>query len=55
MVPFEKSFASHPKSEFWSIKNTMKPRELYKGSTKKIIFDCTCNHEFNRNWRYLFK
>jgi very-short-patch-repair endonuclease len=48
MLPFERSFASHPKSKFWSSKNIMKPEELYKGSTKKIIFNCNlCNHEFS--------
>jgi hypothetical protein len=35
---FEKSFASHPKSEFWNDKNDLSPRQV----------NCyECNHEFN--------
>ena len=47
-IPFEKSFASHPKSEFWSNKNgKIKPREIRICSGKKYWFDCkTCNHNF---------
>lgn len=44
---FLKSFASHPKSEYYSSKNELDPKLIYKGSKKKCIFDCpTCNHEF---------
>lgn len=45
---FNKSFASHEKSKYWSEKNTMQPRELFKGCDKKFLFNCIeCNHEFN--------
>lgn len=45
---FEKSFASHHKSEFWSDENELKPREVSKCSGKKYIFDCNiCNHCFD--------
>jgi very-short-patch-repair endonuclease len=46
---FNKSFASHEKSQFWNIKNTVKPREICKNSSSiKYIFTCNiCNHEFN--------
>ena len=33
---FEKSFASHEKSEFWSEKNgDVKPRQVFKSANKK--------------------
>jgi len=41
------SFASNPKVEFWSNKNKLKPRQVFKSSGSKYIFDCTCGHEFN--------
>ncbi|BCS83462.1 restriction endonuclease [Cotonvirus japonicus] len=44
-VCFEKSFASHPKSKFWSDKNEISPREVMLGSSKKLKFDCECGHE----------
>lgn len=32
MIPtFEKSFASHPKSKFWSNKNKIEPNQIFKG------------------------
>ena len=43
---FDKSFASHEKSKFWSIKNKLKPRQVFKSSGKEYIFDCICGHEF---------
>lgn len=44
---FEKSFASHPRSQFWSSKNEKNPREIFKNSGKKHLFNCDkCNHEF---------
>jgi hypothetical protein len=46
-IPFEKSFASHEKSVFWSGKNENKPEEVFKSSNKKYVFDCKdCHHEF---------
>lgn len=39
LIPFERSFASHPKSEYWSIKNKQKSRNTFKNSHKKIWFD----------------
>ncbi len=36
---FDKSFASQPRSKFWSTKNTLLPREVFK-SSKKFLFDC---------------
>jgi very-short-patch-repair endonuclease len=44
---FEKSFESHPKSEFWSNLNELLPREVTKTSGKKMKFDCIdCKHVF---------
>jgi very-short-patch-repair endonuclease len=46
---FEKSFASHEKSKYWSSKNSdIKPRDVFKSSSKKYWFDCKkCNHSFH--------
>jgi very-short-patch-repair endonuclease len=44
---FEKSFASHEKSNFWSNKNTKKPRDIMKNCNDIFIFDCSCGHEYN--------
>ena len=45
----EKSFASCNKSEFWSDKNDEKPRNVYKMSNDKYIFNCNvCCHEFSQ-------
>jgi very-short-patch-repair endonuclease len=44
---FEKSFASHEKSKYWSNKNKLKSREVFKGnSTNKFIFNCEQGHGF---------
>jgi len=46
IIPYEKSFASHEKAQYWSDKNELKPNEVFKSSGKKYIFDCNkCNHE----------
>jgi very-short-patch-repair endonuclease len=43
---FKKSFASHPKSIYWSDKNELTARQVFKCSNNKYIFKCdTCNHE----------
>ncbi len=47
---FNKSFASHEKSKFWSEKNgDIKPRYVNKGSDKKYWFKCDCEHEFQQS------
>lgn len=44
---YERSFASHPRSKFWSKKNDDKPRYVFLKSCKKAWFDCdVCHHEF---------
>jgi very-short-patch-repair endonuclease len=46
-IQYERSFASHEKSKYWSDKNKLKPRQVFKSSNKKCIFNCDkCNHEF---------
>jgi very-short-patch-repair endonuclease len=46
-IPFERSFASHPKSKFWSDKNELKPHEVYKSNREKYWFICDkCSHKF---------
>ena len=40
-------FSQHPKSAFWSSKNTKTPNEVALNSHKKFWFDCDkCNHVF---------
>lgn len=43
---FDKSFASHPKSNCWGKRNTKKAIEVFKGSHTKYYLNCDkCNHE----------
>jgi hypothetical protein len=43
----DKSFASYDKSQYWSIKNKLNPRDVFKYSHSKFLFDCDiCNKEF---------
>jgi predicted Zn-ribbon and HTH transcriptional regulator len=45
-ICYNRSFATHPKSEFWSSKNELQPYEVLKSSNKKYLFDCKdCGHE----------
>ena len=46
---FEKSFASHEKAKYWSDKNLLKPRQVFKNSNTKYIFNCDCGHSFETN------
>lgn len=56
---FDKSMASHPSSEFWSAKNELKPRQVFKSGKAYAWFNCMCGHDFralvsditkNRSW-----
>lgn len=50
---FNKSFASHPKSAYWSDKNIVKPRDVPLKTNKKFIFNCgVCRHEFKSSPKY---
>jgi len=44
---YDRCFASHPKSKFWSIKNSIDPHDVFKGSNARYIFLCYCGHEFD--------
>ncbi len=45
-ICFNRSFASHPKAEFWSESNELKPIKVSKCSNKKYNFDCIdCGHQ----------
>ena len=47
-ICYEKTFASHEKSQFWSKKNKEYAGDVFKISGKSYWFTCnTCNHEFN--------
>lgn len=47
---FNKSFASHEKSIYWSNNNELNPRQVFKGADRKtFIFDCNCGHKINMN------
>jgi len=48
IIPYEKSFASHEKAQFWSDKNELKPNEVLIGTGKKFWFNCVCGHEFEK-------
>lgn len=44
---FDKSFASHDLSKYWSNKNLKSSRKIFKHSNNKFEFDCNiCNHTF---------
>jgi very-short-patch-repair endonuclease len=43
---FNNSFASHPKSMYWSLDNKLKSRQVFKNSDRrKFIFNCECGHK----------
>lgn len=44
---YKKSFASQPMASSWSSINNMNPRQILRGSDKRIWFDCSdCGHSF---------
>ena len=48
IIPYEKSFASHEKAQYWSDKNELKPNEVFRCSNTKFYFTCNiCNNEFD--------
>ena len=42
----KETFASHPKSKFWSSRNEGKPEDYALNSHKLCWFDCECGHSF---------
>jgi very-short-patch-repair endonuclease len=50
IICFDRSFSSHEKSQYWSSKNNILPRQIVKGSGGKYWFNCDkCNHDFEKN------
>lgn len=48
MSCFNNSLASHPKEKFWNLeKNIVRPREVFKASSKKYWFSCECGHDIH--------
>jgi len=45
-ICFNKSIASHASSEFWSKRNELSPRQVFKLGDYKAWFNCICGHEF---------
>ncbi len=44
---WDRSFASHEKSQYWSTKNEINPWIVHTGTRDKYLFDCyKCGHEF---------
>lgn len=49
-LSFSQSFASNPKSEYWSVENKISPHCVPKRSNKKYKFDCPiCHHTFEKS------
>lgn len=46
IICFNRSFSSHIKTKYWSAKNNIQPRNVFKTTNKKYLFNCpNCNHE----------
>lgn len=53
-VCFNNSFASHPKSIYWSNENKLTPRQVFKNADrKKFKFNCICGHKLDVNLKAL--
>ena len=53
---FEKSFASHEKSIYWSNENKVTPRQVFKSADRKtFIFNCICGHKIQELCHIYFK
>ena len=51
---FDKSFASHEKSKYWSNDNELKPRQVFNCADRKtFIFNCYCGHKINMNLKQI--
>lgn len=47
IIPFDRSFASHEKSNYWSEKNSITPNNVFLKSSKMYWFNCDkCTHQF---------
>lgn len=53
-VCFNKSFASEEKAKYWSGKNSVKPRDVFKVSGKKYLFNCDiCEYTFEKRLEHI--
>lgn len=52
-ICFNKSFASHPKSSYWSEENIISAREVFKNTGTKYKFNCDCGHGFEKAPHYI--
>jgi Marseilleviridae restriction endonuclease len=52
---FNASFASSDKAKYWSDKNVILPRNIFKSSGKKYLFKCEKGHEFEISLSYISK
>jgi len=44
---FKRSFASSHRAQYWSLKNEISPRKVFRNCQKKFLFNCDkCPHEF---------
>lgn len=43
---FNKSFASHNMAKYFSTKNKVTARQIFKGTHELFLFNCECGHEF---------
>lgn len=41
----DRSFATHPRSKYWSDKNNIGPHQIHNTDSTKYIFKCDCGHE----------
>lgn len=41
---YDRSFASHPRSLYWSTENSVSPRSITLNSNSEFWFDCSCGH-----------
>ena len=54
-ICFNKSFASHEKSKFWSdINGDIKPRQVFKSTKNKYWFNCDCGHNFESSLNNIY-
>lgn len=54
LIPFERSFAAHQMSHYWSIKNEISCRDVFKSSIINFKFNCyKCSHEFEIQPTYI--
>jgi len=53
-ICFNNSFASHPKCIYWSNKNKLTPREVFKNTDRKLFnFNCICGHDIDMNLKHI--